>query len=194
MKPAFGGGYIILTLLSTLALTVKHEAQPVQIKPPIVIEQLQPKKIETPNFDIEVLTPLRAAQAAKQAELDKLAAEEAERLRQAEEARQEALVTYTPQTYVQSYGSGTLIAGTYGYARAGGNCVLEPGVNNPGFGNPISWPITSRTPRLGATVLFYFNHVAVLTGIYSNGDIEVRHQNMSGNVTRYSMSQVRGFR
>lgn len=107
---------------------------------------------------------------------------------------QKPTITYTPTTYTRSYGNGTLIAGTMGYARYGGNCVNEPGVNNPGAGNPITWAVTSQNPRIGATVLFYFNHVAVVTGIWSNGDIEVRHQNMSGDIHRYSRSQIRGFR
>lgn len=84
--------------------------------------------------------------------------------------------------------------GSIGYARAGGNCVNEPGVNNPGFGNPISWPVTSGTPWIGATALWTYNHTGVVTGIWSNGDIEVRHQNVTGGVHRYPRSAFRGFR
>lgn len=90
--------------------------------------------------------------------------------------------------------SGGLV-GSIGYASAGGNCVLEPGVNNPMDGtNPISWSITSHIPWIGATVLFTWNHTGVVSGVYSDGSIEVRHQNCAGCPTHYYMSSVRGFR
>lgn len=144
---------------------------------------------------MEVLEPLQRQQKEK---ADKLAAEEAERVRQAEEARQGALAAqYRPVYNVQpiSYSgySGTL-AGSIGYARAGGNCVNEPGVNNPGYGNPSSWPATSGSPWIGATALWTYNHTGVVTGIWSNGDIEVRHQNFSGGIHRFPRSAFRGFR
>jgi hypothetical protein len=112
-----------------------------------------------------------------------------------------------PEPTPEQYGGGSAVAapiatgtagdyltGSYGYALAGGNCVNEAGVNNPGAGNPISWPITSSEPWIGSSALFWFNHVAVVTGIWSNGDIEVRHQNCSGCPTRYPRSAFRGFR
>lgn len=86
------------------------------------------------------------------------------------------------------------LLGSIGYARPGGNCVNEPGVNNPHSGNPISWPVLSSVPTLGATALFTFNHTGVVTGIWSNGDIEVRHQNYSGGQHRFPRSAFRGFR
>jgi LysM repeat protein len=86
------------------------------------------------------------------------------------------------------------LTGSYGYALPYGNCVNEPGVNNPGYGNPISWPITSTNPWIGATFLFYSNHTGVVTGIWSNGDIEVRHQNYYGGTHRFPRSMFRGFR
>ncbi len=87
------------------------------------------------------------------------------------------------------------LVGALGYAHAGGNCVQEPGVNNPGWGNPIDWPITTTTPSIGASALFTYNHVAVVTGLWSNGDIEVRHQNWNGAaVTRFPRSTFRGYR
>jgi hypothetical protein len=89
---------------------------------------------------------------------------------------------------------GDSLSGSYGYALASGNCVVEPGVNNPGFGNPISWPTTSAEPWIGASALFWYNHVAVVTGLWGNGDIEVRHQNCPGCPSRYARSMVRGFR
>ena len=86
------------------------------------------------------------------------------------------------------------LLGSIGYAVAGGNCVNEPGVNNPGYGNPIDWPVLSGTPTIGATALWNYNHTGVVTGIWSNGDIEVRHQNYGGGQHRFSPSEFRGFR
>jgi hypothetical protein len=86
------------------------------------------------------------------------------------------------------------LVGAVGYARAGGNCVNEPGVNNPRTGNPSSWAATSRTPWIGATVLFTWNHTGVVTGIWSNGDVEVRHQNYWGGQHRFPQSMIRGYR
>lgn len=86
------------------------------------------------------------------------------------------------------------LIGSVGYARAGGNCVNEPGVNNPRTGNPISWAVTSQTPTVGATALFTWNHVGVVTGIWSNGDLEIRHQNYWGGQHRFPRGMIRGFR
>lgn len=86
------------------------------------------------------------------------------------------------------------LAGSIGYASAFGNCVDEPGVKNPGFGNPINWPIGTEAPYIGATALFDFNHVGVVTGIWSNGDLEIRHRNWhGGNQHRFPRSMFRGF-
>lgn len=86
------------------------------------------------------------------------------------------------------------LVGSIGYARAGGNCVNEPGVNNPRNGNPIGWPVLSETPTIGATALFTWNHTGVVTGIWANGDVEVRHQNYWGGTHRFPRSMFRGFR
>lgn len=146
-----------------------------------------------PDFDSEVLAPLQAVQAAQKAEqdrLDQIKLDEAA----AEAARQAAYVApvYVPYSApVAVYGA---LTGQIGYALAFGNCVNEPGVNNPGFGDPISWPVTSFTPLIGATALFGYNHVGVVTGIWSNGDLEIRHQNFGGGQHRFSRSEFRGFR
>lgn len=91
------------------------------------------------------------------------------------------------------------LEGSIGYARAGGNCVNEPGVNNPRNGNPINWPVTSSTPWVGATALWTFNHTGVVTGIWRSGGqivaVEVRHQNWyGGNQHKFSIGAFRGFR
>lgn len=87
------------------------------------------------------------------------------------------------------------LLGSIGYAKCGGNCVKEPGVNSPHNGtNPTSWPVLSTTPTIGATALWTYNHTGVVTGIWSNGDIEVRHQNYCGKQHRFPLSAFRGFR
>ncbi|MSU76264.1 CHAP domain-containing protein [Patescibacteria group bacterium] len=86
------------------------------------------------------------------------------------------------------------LVGSEGYARSGGNCVNEPGVNNPRTGNPISWAVLSSEPTVGATALFTWNHTGVVTGIWKNGDVEVRHQNYWGGQHRFPRSMFRGFR
>lgn len=101
--------------------------------------------------------------------------------------------TTTKASYAAPGGTSGLI-GALGYSRAGGNCVNEPGVNNPRTGNPINWASTSYVPRIGATVLFTWNHTGVVTGIWGNGDVEVRHQNCSGCPHRYPPSMIRGYR
>lgn len=102
--------------------------------------------------------------------------------------------TYSPYSGSWAHrGSGDLM-GNYGYALPYGNCVDEPGVNNPGYGNPSSWPATSYSPWIGASALFTYNHVGVVTGIWSNGDVEVRHRNFQGGQTRFPRSAFRGYR
>ena len=95
----------------------------------------------------------------------------------------------------QAVNSSHNLIGTLGYALPYGNCVDEPGVNSPRNGtNPISWTVLSYTPTIGATALWAYNHTGVVTGIWGNGDIEVRHQNYSGGQTRFPRSAFRGFR
>jgi LysM repeat protein len=87
------------------------------------------------------------------------------------------------------------LTGSFGYALWGGNCVDEPGVNNPRNGtNPIDWPVLSYQPYIGATALWHYNHTGVVTGLWANGDVEVRHQNFKGNITRFPRSAFRGYR
>lgn len=91
--------------------------------------------------------------------------------------------------------SGKLI-GSIGYATCGGNCVNEPGVNNPFDGtNPISWAVLTQTPTIGATALWNYNHTGVVVGIWEGGQyIEVRHQNFCGGQHKFHISEFRGFR
>lgn len=89
--------------------------------------------------------------------------------------------------------SSSELIGSIGYAVHTGNCVNEPGVNK-GVGNPSNWPALTQTPTIGATVLFTYNHTGVITGIWSDGSIEVRHQNYRGTEHRFPRSAFRGFR
>lgn len=155
----------------------------------------------TPDYDKEILLPLHTAQeTAHKAADDALAVKAADDARLAREAADtvaEGVVVTTTggeQAETPSFDITGELTGTIGYALPYGNCVDEAGVNNPGWGNPIDWPILTQTPAIGATALFYFNHVAVVTGIWSNGDIEIRHQNVTGGVHRYPRSAFRGFR
>lgn len=160
-----------------------------------------------PDYDHEVIAPLRLAQklAQEQARKEELRLQALKADCDAQDGALEAETCVLPPPPLPEppavsqsvsevvYTVGELV-GSFGYALAGGNCVNEPGVNNPGWGNPIEWPVTSQTPWIGASVLFYFNHVAVVTGVWSNGDVEIRHQNCPNCPTRYPRSMIRGFR
>ena len=87
-----------------------------------------------------------------------------------------------------------VLVGQLGWSTPWGNCVDEPGVNNPGWGNPIDWPVLTTTPVIGESALFYFNHVAVVVGVWSNGDIEVGQENSPGAPHTYPPSMIRGYR
>jgi hypothetical protein len=132
------------------------------------------------------------AEAAEAARLEALRLEQEAQLAASTPAPAGSTFAAPVQATVVVYGN--YLSGSYGYALAGGNCVVEPGVNNPGWGNPIDWPITNTEPWIGASALFWYNHVAVVTGLWGNGDIEVRHQNCPGCPTRYSRASFRGFR
>lgn len=84
------------------------------------------------------------------------------------------------------------LTGSIGFALSGGNCVNQ--AKNPAPGNPISWPVLFSEPKIGATVLFVWNHTGHVTGIWSNGDIEVGHENCPGCPTRYGPGLIRGYR
>lgn len=165
---------------------------------------LKPAPKLAPDFDKEVLVPLRAmqkqeaeeARVKQEAVAEELAQQEAAKAEQAKQrllAEQQTVQHPQPVVPAREVQQGELL-GSYGYAVPYGNCVNEPGVNNPHWGNPINWPATSSTPWIGASALFQFNHVAVVTGFWSNGDIEVRHQNYTGGQHRFPRSMFRGFR
>lgn len=177
----------MFALLLLFPQTVSYKAHAVErpgLDPTPIQVALQPKT--TPSFDDAVLKPLREVQAV-QAEAKRVADEEAAKQAQiaAEKAAEQARIAY-----YNSIG----LTGDFGYSAGGGNCVwtaMAYGKWQPG--NPISWYPTTHTPFIGAAVLFYFNHVAVVTGIYGNGDVEVVQQNAPGAPHRYSQWEVRGY-
>lgn len=183
-----------LAFLGTVTVPALAQTTSAAVSPTIIEQALQPKKPVKVDWEKEVLVPLKTKQAeeeaARVAEEARKAAEnaaiEATRL-----AQQVVVYTAPVPSYTASYGA---LTGSLGYARPYGNCVLEPGVNNPGWGNPISWPVSSGNPWIGATALFTYNHVGVVTGIWSNGDLEIRHQNFGGGQHRFPRSTFRGFR
>ena len=206
----------VLTLATALTFWPLHRVEaaiPIVSETPqdIKIVKLEQPKIKKLNYEADVLAPLKEAQR-KDAEARELARLEAERIEneriqaeQAELARLEAIratqmaqaVVYTnpaPERVIQPQNSSGGLTGSYGHATPYGNCVQEPGVNNPGSGNPISWAVTSSSPWIGATALFTYNHTGVITGIWSNGDLESAHKNVTGGQTRFPISQFRGFR
>lgn len=89
---------------------------------------------------------------------------------------------------------GHLIAGTLGWTIPYGNCVNQVPYAQRGYGNPINWAVTTYTPYIGAAALFPYNHVGVVTGIWDNGDLEIRHENGGGLGHRFPVSAFRGFR
>lgn len=133
-----------------------------------------------------MLKPLRVLQAAevkRQRLIDEEAAKQAQIA--AEQAAEQARVAYM---------ASLALTGSFGYSAPGGNCVwtaMAYGKLQPG--NPISWYVTTHTPFIGAAALFPFNHVAVVVGIYGNGDIEVAQQNSPGAPHRYSQWEIRGY-
>lgn len=191
-------------LLALVPLLIPGAPQPTVLvasspSTPIYIDvsTLIPKrdKPQLPNyFSIRRTSDERLAAEAKAAQE---AAEAAESARLAEEAQRQAeaaaIVPAAPVQPTQAY-YGDSLSGSYGYSIAWGNCVDEPGVNNPGWGNPSDWGITSTEPWIGASALFWYNHVAVVTGLWSNGDVEVRQQNCPACATRYSRLMLRGYR
>lgn len=105
-------------------------------------------------------------------------------------AAQQAQAAYTAS---QQLVYGTL-TGSYGYLSPLNNCVLlAEQYGKVQAGNPISWSISTHTPFIGAAALFYYNHVGIVTGIWSNGDIEVAQANARGAGSRYSQSEIRGY-
>lgn len=98
------------------------------------------------------------------------------------------IVAYTQPT--QAYG----LTGSLGYTVPWGNCVNQIPFGQRGPGNPINWGVTTYQPYIGAAALFPYNHVGRVVGIWSNGDVEIVHENGGGLGHRFSASSLRGFR
>lgn len=143
-----------------------------------------------PNFDREILEPLRQRQ-------QEIAARKAEEERLAKEAAEKAQAVQT--AYMASDLSVVTVVGTLtgslGYALAGGNCINQVPIGLRGQGNPINWPVTTSVPYIGGAALWYSNHTGRVVGLWSNGDIEIAHENAGGwGQTRFPRSTFRGFR
>lgn len=164
----------------------------------IDVAHLVPQPVK-PDFDKEVLAPLRQAQAieaARVAEVARVAAvAEAARLEAVQAASNRAAsayIRYAPS--VVQTGAGTL-QGAIGYVIAGGNCVNQISPSVRPNGNPETWAATTMTPYIGAAALFPYNHVGRVVGIWSNGDVELANENWNGvAVTRFPQSELRGYR
>lgn len=139
---------------------------------PFLIAQTKP----TPNFDVEVLQPLQAAQKAQ---ADKVAAEAAEAARQAEIAR---------QAYLNSVAGRVRPTGTYGNNYNWGNCTqyVASKISVPdSLGNANNWGFVlgaKATPIVGAiawSTAGWAGHVAVVEAV-SGDQVEVSEENVFG--------------
>jgi hypothetical protein len=172
-------------MLSTLAVLIISTK-----KPQTDIPNLLPT-VQTLNFDQDFVLPIKE----KQAELatERAVIEETRRKSDCESVYgvySDGVCSWPPRLATASTDS---LTGSYGYSLPWGNCVDELGINNPGWGNPISWSVLYRDPHIGSTVLFTWNHTAIVTGIWSNGDVEVRQRNSYG-AHRFPRYLVRGYR
>lgn len=94
-------------------------------------------------------------------------------------------------------GAAGVSGGSRGYVARGGNCVTFVCSMAPGLcqrGNAGSWRANSSTPSIGAVMIFRpgqqgasgAGHVGIVTGINSNGTINLAHANWYGQTTFYS--------
>jgi len=156
-------------------------------------------KYRQPNYDTDVLAPLHHAQSAALASCEAAGGTL---------AGYQCIVPPPPVTPIAMIPQGmpasageTLgvprmgaFIGSIGYSLSGGNCVDVGGINNPGYGNPSDWSVTSNHGWIGATVLFTWNHTARETGYYPDGSIEVAQENTPGMTHHIPLSWVRGWR
>lgn len=180
-----------LALAAAIAQTPKFN-----IPPPASLMGVAP----SPDFDKEILAPLRAAQAVTAA---KLAAEEARKASEQAELDLQASLRLAPvrqahiapqPTYSQDAALTSGLIGSIGYAQAGGNCVLQIPPNMRPNGNPSTWEVLTGSPYVGAVALFSYNHTGMVVGIWGNGDLEIAHQNFTGGIHRFPRGSFRGFR
>lgn len=166
-----------------------HTNSPV---PVAYIQLIQP--LSQPRFPDRTKEALEAADYRQ--EQARIAQEAAAAAQSAAQQAQEAYTAPTQPTnptYANNYDY--LLVGTLGYALPGGNCVDEVPIALQFPGNPISWPVLTPIPYIGAVALFPYNHVAMVVGLWGNGDVEVDQQNWAGApITRFPLSAFRGFR
>lgn len=151
----------------------------------------------TANYLKTVVEPAEAARAAEKARLEQEAADEAAAAQAALYVPPAPVYYYTPPApvIVQAVTPSGGLTGSYGYAIMGGNCVNQIPASIRPNGNPIEWAVTSYQPYIGAVALFGYNHTGIVSGIWSNGDVEIRHENWNGAAqTRFPRGNFRGFR
>lgn len=194
-----------LTPLISIVLTVAMmwpgpiRAQALTPIPPnvdAVLSIINPPPRPKPDFDKDVLEPLRKAQAEKRAAELKADCDVRRGVISGDECivpQPPTPVYYAPQIASPAPSWGGLV-GRIGWAKPYGNCVNTVkafGKNQPG--NPSSWYTTTRTPFIGAAAVFYYNHAGIVVGIWGNGDVEIAHENYRGGQTRFSPGQIRGY-
>lgn len=135
-----------------------------------------------PNFDIEILQPLRAQQ-------------EAERIRSEQAAEAQRVAAENARlAYLASIRDRMKPYGTYGNSYAGGNCTwyVASRIPVPSYmGNARYWAgglgaagwTVSGVPQVGAiaqTTAGWAGHVAVVEAVNSDGSVTVSEMNYQG--------------
>ncbi len=143
--------------------------------------------IVRPNYDKEVLGPLKIKEAQEQAQRDAVAAQEAAQalidaqIAQQAAQQQQAVIQPVFTSYSTSGNGYTQCAG---YAKS-----RRPDIPN-NWGNASNWLYaaqsmgwsTGSSPRVGAVAwLIGGNHVAVVDAIYSNGTVLISEANWNGS-------------
>lgn len=187
--------FLSAILLNPLALPAQIQQKSDTSTPLIDAAQVMELLETTLNHDpqkIEDITGPLVEAGKRRREKARKAAEAAE------EAHLASLPPWTPTPAPQpatAPQNGSLIAGTRGYALPYGNCINQVPYTLRGQGNPINWSVLTQTPYIGAAALWYFNHTGRVVGMWSNGDLEIAHENWGGYAqTRFPRSAFRGFR
>jgi hypothetical protein len=182
-----------------LCVSLFLAAKPVQTSYKVVLKLGSPEPVQLvippkPNYN-DILSKLKADQDAGALVAKKVALEASEKV----------AIIVVPVTNSPSEPSGGAATaqdepqalgfiGSVGYSLPYGNCVdiaHEYGKNQPG--DPITWIPTTQTPAVGDAALFYFNHVGIITGIHSDGTIEIAQANAPGMPHRFPPSEFRFF-
>jgi hypothetical protein len=148
--------------------------------------------IEEPNFEKEILIPLKQKQQAQRLkDCSSVGGVLEGDLCLVTPAVQETV--YEPQMASYTPLSEGLV-GSYGYISPMNNCVdFTRQFGKVQTGNPDTWVATTNKPFIGAAVLFYYRHTAIVVGLHPGGDVELAQANCPGCKTRYSPFELRGY-